>query len=196
MEFSSVTALCTRTQVKDWLNLSGTDEDSRLDRLITAASLAIAEEIGRDIGSASGSEYFDGNGSRVMVMPRWPISAVASVSIDGVSVSASASPQTGGVGYFFDNTRIMLNGWVFTKGIKNILISYTAGHSTLPGNVVQAAILTVAAMRNSQSIDPNAASINVPGAISVSFNNGMAGVVPAAAVALLRPYVRRFSVVQ
>lgn len=194
MEFSSVTPLCTRSEVKDWLNLSSTDEDSRLDRLITAASLAIAEEIGRDIGSASGTEYRDGNSSRFMVMTRWPITAVASVYIDNVSIAAASNPQRGDAGYFFDNTRVMLNGYVFSPGLKNIAITYTAGHSTLPANVVQAAILTVAAMRNSQSFDPNAASISVPGAIQISLSNGMAGVVPAAAKVLLTPYVRRFSV--
>lgn len=194
MEFSSVTALCTRTEVKDWLNLSTTAEDTRLDRLITAASLAIAEEIGRDIGSTSGTEYRDGNSARFLVMSRWPISAVASVYVDNVSIAAASNPQRGDAGFYFDNTRVFLNGYEFGRGLKNVAITYTAGHSTLPANAVQAAILTVVAMRNSQSFDPNAASINVPGAISVTLANGMAGFVPPAAKALLAPFARRFSV--
>src|SRR5205085_243860 len=69
-----------------------------------------------------------------------PVTAVASLSIDGVAVTASDGTTAG---YLFENQSIFLTcGRVFTPGRKNILVTYTGGYAAnaIPADIVHAVI--------------------------------------------------------
>ena len=126
--------------LKSYIN-TGSSDDTLLQRLLTAASYAIESYLSRDIISKSYTKVFDGSGGRAIVPPDFPITAVASVVVDGVSIPAASSVT--GSGFYFNENMIMLNGYSFNKNWGNVTITYTAGYTTIPPDIVQACVGTV-----------------------------------------------------
>lgn len=122
--------------------------DPFLSRLISAASNAILRYIGRAaLKSQAYTETRDGHGGSRLTCRNYPVTAVTSVSVDGVAVPASVA---GSAGYTFDQDGINLIGSVFTQGLSNVSLSYTAGYT--PGsshelNVLEQACLELCAQK-------------------------------------------------
>lgn len=134
--------LTTLENVKSWLGITAVTDDAMLTRLVTALSQYIQTWLNRQIASQTYTETRDGHGGTVMVFADYPVTAVASVAVDGVAVPAAASATESG--YRFDSTRLYLQGYAFTRGKGNVAFSYTAGYATTPPELEQACIELVA----------------------------------------------------
>ena len=113
--------LTTLQAAKEWLALGSTvtTSDSVVSRLISAASEAVQKRIGYQIAEAQYAVTRNGNGKLVMPFASAPVSAVSSLTIDGVSIPARTSPV--GPGYVFDEEWLLLSGYCFTKGRQNVV---------------------------------------------------------------------------
>jgi hypothetical protein len=125
--------LTTLDAVKSWLSITATADDLLLRRLISAASGFAQQWMNRTIASKVYTRSFNGNGRPVLTLPDKPITAVSTLSVDGVVIPAAPvlSPATVGlsrVGYTFDDHQVMLLGFLFSKGFQNVNITYTAGY--------------------------------------------------------------------
>ena len=100
-------------------------DDVLLTRLVTAASAFIQRETGRVLASEQYSESYNGVGSNCLMLRNQPVTAVASVVVDGVTVPPAASSMS--VGFLFDDKMVYLNGFFFSRGFQNIQVSYTGG---------------------------------------------------------------------
>ncbi|MBV8061460.1 MAG: phage head-tail connector protein [Alphaproteobacteria bacterium] len=136
--------LTSLANVKSWLNISSTDHDADLTRLISACSGFMQQWMNRTFAVSSYNEVRNGPGiSTVMVTANYPLISVSSVTIDGVSIPV-ANGTFNSQGYTFDQRNIYLaGGYSFARGKANVLISYTAGYATLPLEIEQACIETV-----------------------------------------------------
>jgi uncharacterized phiE125 gp8 family phage protein len=134
--------LTTLTNVKTWLGLATTTDDTLLGRLITAHSAVITNYLGRQILANAYSEIRDGNNGRVLVLANTPIISITSLYVYDRQISQSLSYIQ--PGYTFDNTTIYLHGTYFTKGQQNVAVCYTAGYTTTPADIEQAVIELVA----------------------------------------------------
>lgn len=123
-----------------WLNLTNVDQTAsdQLQRLVTAISVWIQEEISRTIRSTSYTKTLDGHGGDRMMLAHYPVTAVASVSVDGQSIPTSSGP--GQPGFFLANDLVVLRGFRFTQGPANVGVSYTAGFTQVPRDLTQACI--------------------------------------------------------
>ena len=123
-----------------WLGLTNVSQPvaDQLQRLITATSGWIQNYISRTIRSLSYNETRDGTGGTRLVLRNVPVTAVASLVIDGQTIPAS--PGYGLRGYIFSETAIMLRGYTFTMDSGNVQISYTAGFASTPGEMEQACL--------------------------------------------------------
>jgi hypothetical protein len=133
--------LTTLANVKTWLGLPITDgpNDGLLAQLITAASSFVVSYLGREVLSAPYVDVYDGTGAGWMLLRQAPITAVASVSFGGKTVTAQADPVTGAPGFLFDGARLSLLGDRFPhRGL--VVVSYTAGYEATPPAVEQAVI--------------------------------------------------------
>lgn len=130
--------LTTLANVKAWLGVTANTDDALLTRLIASASTFIQTWLNRDLAQQARVETRDGNGGNVMVFANYPVSAVASVVVDGYAIPASVDPY--GAGYRFDATRIILTGYSFPRGFGNVVLTYTAGYATTPHEIEQACI--------------------------------------------------------
>ncbi|MFK7088680.1 head-tail connector protein [Chromobacterium violaceum] len=134
--------LTTLSNVKAWLNLPGAENDALLTRLIDAASAFIESWCGRRFAVQAYTEHRDGTGKDMLMFGAWPVTAVASVVIDGQPIPPAADFAASG--YRFDELALVLQGYRFARGRRNVAISYTAGYAQIPADIEQACIDLVA----------------------------------------------------
>jgi len=136
--------LTTLADVKAWLQTGqdafpGTD-DVLLARLITAASQFVQSWLNRRIAATDWQEIRDGTGGQRLGFANIPVTAVLSLSIDGLEIPPSPAGGGFGAGYVFSPTELALRGYVFTRRAQNVIVTYTAGYPVTPPDIAQAAI--------------------------------------------------------
>lgn len=129
--------LTTLANVKQWMGITSNTEDAALERLITAASNGVVSYLNRDLFSASYDLRLNGKGGVTVVLPQYPVTAVSSVVVNGVSIPVGNDTSDG---YFFDEGNVYLRGYTFSRGVQNVRIQYVAGFSTIPYEIEQAVI--------------------------------------------------------
>ncbi|MGH6823982.1 MAG: phage head-tail connector protein, partial [Methylocella sp.] len=94
------------------------------------------------------TETYDGGNDVSILLRQWPVIGVSSCVVDGVAIPPSP-PLVGGasaqIGYVLDSSgaappgtmqRMSLRGFLFTCGIQNVVISYSAGYQITNESVV------------------------------------------------------------
>jgi hypothetical protein len=140
--------LCALSDVTAWLqtgqNPFPSVDDALLTRLITAASQFIQNWLQRQIAVSDWIEIRDGNGGQRLAFANFPVSAVISLSIDGLSIPPAPAGGGFGAGYVFSPTELALRGYVFSRRAQNVVVTYTAGYASVPTDIAQACIELVA----------------------------------------------------
>lgn len=135
--------LVDSAEVNAFLADLGLTAPTDLDKVITGVSASMQEYASRNFVSQAYTRTFDGNGGVRQSLPDYPITAVASLSIDGVSVPAASGV---GAGFVFSPTQVMVRNYRFCPGVQNVAITYTAGFNPIPSDLRRAACEAVAAM--------------------------------------------------
>jgi hypothetical protein len=130
--------LTTLARAKEWLSITATTDDALLGRLVSSASDAIQTYLNRTLDSQAYTETRDGPGGNRLMLANYPVTAVASVHVDGLPVPLSTG--YGVPGYMFNATSITLRGRLFTQGVQNVVVAYTAGYSSVPNELEQSCI--------------------------------------------------------
>ncbi len=131
--------LTTLASLEQYLSLaSGNSDEPVLAALTTAASAFVATYCGRSFLSASFTENRNGTGGRALGLKNTPVTAVASLTIDGDSIPASSGFGTPGYWVADDGGMVLLRGYRFRRGLGNVAIAYTAGYATVPADLQQA----------------------------------------------------------
>lgn len=125
--------LTTLENVREYLNIQTTSEDTLLSRLITAASSFIEKLLCNTFALTSYTEVYDGNGHRKLWVTHTPITSVSSVVVDSKTISPAIDSVSSGYG--FTREGIFLYGFWFEKGLQNVRISYSAGYAQIPADV-------------------------------------------------------------
>jgi hypothetical protein len=135
--------LTTTENVKTYLKIKTEDttSDALLAILVTAASDYIQNILNRTFKATDYVQKCNGNGVGVMLASDYPVLSVAKVSINGVEIPAATSDTSNG--YIFDEDGIHLRGFVFSKGVKNVILSYRAGYEVTPPIVADVCALLV-----------------------------------------------------
>jgi hypothetical protein len=140
--------LTTLSDVKAWLQTGANPfpatDDLLLARLVTAASEFIQTWLGRQIASADWLEVRDGTGGQLLAFANIPVTAILSLTIDGLSIPPAPPDGSFGAGYSFTPTELALRGYVFTRRPQNTIVTYTAGYAATPPDIAQACIELVA----------------------------------------------------
>jgi len=126
-------ALVTLAEIKDWLKLSGTGDNDFLVRAINDWSDTIEKRLGRVIKSAEHTDERHDGGKSAVLLKNMPVTAVSSLSVDGAAL--------GSTDYTYDTDSgivKLVSGNSFGGGPGSILVTYTGGYSTVPGDLVRA----------------------------------------------------------
>ena len=147
---SQTSDLCLLQDVKDYLFRGGGNQtnydDSLLQRIISGASEWIRQETSRDFEAGNMTEVRSGTGGRIMFVKRPPIISVSSVYVNGNSISVKSSNVANYLnseGYSFTGDHISLFGFIFTRGLDNVQLTYMGGYNSVPYDIEQACIETV-----------------------------------------------------
>ncbi|GHH09352.1 hypothetical protein GCM10008023_05930 [Sphingomonas glacialis] len=131
-----MTDLTTLANFKAYAGVTGGDDDTAIQALISAYSGYVRQYCNRDFTLGSYSRTFDGRNQTRQMLPQYPVQSVTAVQIDTQVVPLQAT--FGQAGFRFDAQSVMLNGYRFCRGEGNVLISWTAGYATVPLEIAQA----------------------------------------------------------
>lgn len=141
-----MSALCSLADVKTYLGWMDGNRDAVISALIPAASGFIESYCDRVFLQASYTETRNGNGGSRLFLRNGPVSAVASVTVDGLTVPAATNAVT--FGYVFDDLAVYIRegGYPgrFNRGVQNVTVAYTAGFAAIPPEVNQACVELIA----------------------------------------------------
>ena len=136
--------LCTLERLKDLMGLSSDEHahDRQYTACIEMASEQLREFCRRSFGVGTYVEQVDGDASTLMALSNTPVVAVQALAINGVTVDPAEAKvyedyirfESGGD---YD-ARLRSSGRVFPIGLRNIVVTYTAGYPTIPGDLVMA----------------------------------------------------------
>jgi len=138
--------LCTQDEVKEYIDMPGgsSDADDVIDDLITRVSDRFAKYCGiTQFKSQSYTEYYSGQGTQELFLDQRPIISITSIKQDSEWAFGSDSTFASD-NYAIQDDRVVLKDNVFSSGVRNLQVIYTAGYSTIPGDLKQACIEEVA----------------------------------------------------
>lgn len=160
-------ALITLADLEEYANITITDHEPLLERLIDAAT-GLFETYTRRKLKARGFSYdsdsddydpdnaiLDGTGTDELALPQYPINSVATLRINETAIDARASLYN--YGYVIDKAGgiLRLTGYLFSKGMANIELAYNAGLSAIPDDLQQACIEQVVWMYKQSAVGGN-----------------------------------------
>lgn len=127
--------------VKQWADIRENDDDGLIGTLCQNVTEVAKKYIERDLLTNTYTGVFDGTGSSRLMLPQYPVTAVSSVVVDNVPISAYSA--SAGLGFKVTNFSVVLIGSTFTQGIQNVEVAWTAGLATVPLDLQQALAETV-----------------------------------------------------
>lgn len=128
--------LTTVDAVKLYARVTSAADDALLTQLVTALSSYAKTWLARSILAADYVQSFHGHGGMFLMLPEYPVNSVASLTIDGITIPARTSAL--GAGYTFDHESIAVDGYRFTRGRSNVVVSWNGGYATVPADLSQA----------------------------------------------------------
>ena len=190
--------LTTLAHALAWLGLTADDTNGTIARLISACSAQIQQFISRTIASTAYAKTFNGRGGSMLMLPDYPVTAVASVAVNGIAVPARVLGSR--PGFAFDDKTVYLDSpYRFTRGAQNVQISYTAGYASTPLDIEQACLDWIKMVWDAKGLDVGASvSMMKAGDHALMFGNVITqlnrGVIPLPPpiFAKLQPYSRVF----
>jgi len=169
----------TTAAVKAYLGLSVTTDDALIGSLVTAVSAWMVSYMSRNISAATYVETKDGSGGKNMTFGAYPITALGSMTVDGVVVNSQYLR-------FKQAMITRTDGYVFPIG-SEVEVTFTAGYATIPADIAQACV-EIVAWRYKERERIGQSSKSAGGAETVSYQTKD---VPASAKTVLDQYKRR-----
>lgn len=124
------------------------EHDDELARLIPAVQAWLEQECERTFEQATVTEYFHGDDWRDrVIVARPPLISITNLWDDPARVYATPLDPARYVIDDADAGVIRLDGLTFSRGLRNIKLTYVGGYATIPTDLEQAAIELVWAAR-------------------------------------------------
>lgn len=128
-------SIITVDYAKALLGISDTYQDAQLAAVIPLVNSSIVSHLGYDPNSQDYIETMDGSGDNFIRTSALPITALTSITIDGVVYANTNFVFQANTGL------IKFKNGSFGHDFQNVVVTYTAGWTTMPGAITQAAIL-------------------------------------------------------
>lgn len=144
-------ALVTLEEVRQWMKVEPGDTDAILTQLANAVSADCARYCAREfLEQVHTDELYDGDGTPVLRLRQYPVSAVASLVSDTGGVALTEGPDKDFVWY--QNGLVKLIWGYFPRGLQNVTVTYTAGYqqTALPYDLKMAVLQAVEFAWNTQ----------------------------------------------
>lgn len=129
----SETSIVTLAEVKTYLKLTKSDNDDLLNTLLGKCTRFIETLLNRILTQASYTELYTGDGSNILMLDNFPVSAVSILSEDLDFDTKKYSDAYSAGEYFLNSAlgNIELRDLDFGTYQRSIYVAYTAGYSTV-----------------------------------------------------------------
>ena len=141
-------SIVSKSDVKMFLGTTTGTDDVLLDKLIACAEADAVAQVGAQISTISTyTEVFDGDGlTNTVLLRNLPVTAITSVFDDVARVFSSDSLLNAALYAFTAAGVLKLEPeWVFTRGVQNVKVVYSAGYAAIPEDFKKAIIYMVMA---------------------------------------------------
>lgn len=122
----------TPAQLAAWMGLPSftpnSEDEIRAQLLLDVATGKIDDELGQSLVLAATVDDLDGTGTDVLVLSRWPVTAVASVTVDGELLAPGD--------YEWETAGLLRRRHGCWARCDDVVTSFTAGHNLIPKSVV------------------------------------------------------------
>jgi uncharacterized phiE125 gp8 family phage protein len=129
----STVALVALADAKAFLKISASTEDVIVGDIVNAVSGTINRYCGRVFLSAEYTEFYDGTGTRELILRKFPVTSVTSLNDDVNRQWTDATAKDVNSDVILDGGAGILslwnNGGRFARGRQNVKIVYTAGYA-------------------------------------------------------------------
>lgn len=128
--------------LRTWLRVTDTwdsDTQAQAQQVLDLAIGRVEDEVGQSLPQATETVTLDGTGTKQLVLPRWPVTAVSSVTVDGDTLDFDDDWRWSRTGVLW---RID-DWWPEENEPRHIDVEFTAGWNPVPGDV-RAVILRMA----------------------------------------------------
>lgn len=110
-----------------------TDEEAAAELLLDLAGGAVEEECGQSLESSTTTVLLDADGGTKLVLPRWPVTAVTSVTLTDTGDALTHGPAAD---YTWSAAGILYRrGACWPRGQQAVDVTFTAGHAPVPTGV-------------------------------------------------------------
>jgi hypothetical protein len=188
---ASSRALTTLATVKDEIGITSDEADARLQRWIDEASERIENYLGRVLASETVRESFRlTSAPHCLQLARRPVTAIASIAVDGVTLASSQYEIDGTAGLLYPVSGDRRVRWFACT----VIITYTAGYASIAAlpRPIEAACLGLIRHRwATRDRDPMLRSLAIPGVVTEQYWVGATGDhndMPPEIAALLDPF--------
>lgn len=137
------------------IEAENTEHDEGLERLIPAVQQWLEQECQRTFDQDTVTEYFHGNDWQdCLILSRPPVVSITNLWDDPARIYATPISASQ---YVIDDAEagiVRLDGLTFSKGLRNIKITYLGGYAQMPPDLEQAAIemIWAAYMKGDQNL--------------------------------------------
>ena len=148
-------ALTTLAELKDYLNISGSGDDSILESLIDRVTALFESYTGRKLKARDyhydpaeaaydpENAVLDGDGGSSLILPQYPVNSITTLRVMGSEIpEATSYAATGWIndGNLRSAGILRLRGYTLSAGRAFVEIAYNAGYGAVPDDLAQAAI--------------------------------------------------------
>ena len=149
------TAIVSTSELKTQIGITHTQDDSYLGTLVTLGTNQVEEWIGRDIKAANYTEYYSGDGTRILKLRQGPLVSITRIDVVSYSSTGAETVDRVDTGSFFA-MGLESDGWLlpgrieynqshWISGQRNYKVQYRAGFTAtngVPGGLKQAVLDT------------------------------------------------------
>ena len=195
--------ISSTTRLKRYIGISGTDDDSLLAELIAEIDAKAKLIMGGRIVESTvyANARIDGSGRDELLLPQFPVTALSDVRMANDYAFADATVLVEDDDYTYDPDSGIIThlSGVWSEGVRNVRLTFTAGYATVPDDLIEAASHCVAdrytrakQLASGQS-QAELVSESLSGGRSESHRSDMDPQwnIPATAVAVFKQYRKR-----
>ena len=139
--------LISTADLRSWLSLPSGDKKSnvKLDSIAKAIEDFVDSYTMRKIEATRyntdpHNTFLDGNGSREIYLPQFPVSYVFQVNVDSEREYGSANDIDLADVFYYPNGKLVSESGFFSKGMRNVKVDYIAGFAPVVGGTYNAQV--------------------------------------------------------
>jgi hypothetical protein len=127
------TPIATIDDIKNYAGIQKTNQDAVISLLLGPSLVAIGNFCNRHFPSAQVTEYRDGNDAANMTLVNYPVTLFKSLTINDTVIPQSTGANVAGWFVPLGGRRVTLRGYTFTRGNRNVVMTFNAGYGDADG---------------------------------------------------------------